>query len=181
MPNRIRLILAEAKSYIVFCILLFVAGAVVGYAFPFAFTSLLGSIQSLAGRLAVSSPPAVILLIFLQNASSAFIAIWLGLILGLMPVFGALANGIIVGTVLAISGGGFTAFLTLVPHGMFELPAVFIAWGLGLWRGMWIFQEEKKKTYKERARKAYFVFFTVVLPLLAVAAVIEGLGIVLAR
>ncbi|MEJ2033901.1 MAG: stage II sporulation protein M [Deltaproteobacteria bacterium] len=178
--KRIRLILAEAKNYIVFCIILFIVGAGVGYAAPSSFTDLLGSIQSLADRLAISSPPAVILLLFLQNATSAFVAIWLGLILGLVPLAGAVANGIILGAVLAIAGGPM-AFLALIPHGMFELPAIFIAWGLGLWRGMWLFQEEKKKAYKERARKAYYVYFTLVLPLLAIAAVIEGLGIVLAR
>ena len=176
-----RLILSEARRYIYFTIILFVGGAVVGYAFPSRFAGLLGTIQGLAARLVESSTPAVILTLFLQNASSAFIATWLGLIFGLVPLFGALVNGIILGAVLALTGGGLMALLSLIPHGIFELPAIFISWGLGLWRGMWPFQGEKKKSYQERARKAYYVFFTLVLPLLALAAIIEGVAIGLLR
>jgi stage II sporulation protein M len=175
------LILSEARNHILFSIILFVSGAVVGYLAPDRFIGLLGSLQDLAGHLAESSTPAVILTLFLQNGSSAFVAIWLGLIVGLVPLFGTVTNGLILGAVLALTDGGLTAVLGLIPHGIFELPAIFIAWGLGLWRGMWPFQKERKKAYKERARKAYYVFFTLVLPLLAIAAMIEGIGIALIR
>jgi stage II sporulation protein M len=176
-----RLILLEARRYIYFTMILFAGGAVVGYAFPSRFAMLLGTIHGLATRLAESSTPVVILTLFLQNATSALVAIWLGLIFGLVPLFGALANGIILGVVLALTGGGIMTLVSLVPHGIFELPAIFISWGLGLWRGMWPFESEKKKSYQERARKAYYVYFTLVLPLLAIAAVIEGVAIGLLR
>ncbi|MEW6213944.1 MAG: stage II sporulation protein M [Nitrospirota bacterium] len=58
---------------------------------------------------------------------------------------------------------------TLIPHGIFELPAIFVAWGLGIWRGVWMFRKDKDQTFKERANKAYRVFFAFILPLLIIA------------
>lgn len=179
--RRDRQIISEARRYIFVCVAVFACGAVAGYGFPSRFAGLVEGIYSLAGQLSVSSAPVVILTLFLQNSSSALVAVWLGAALGLVPIFGALANGIILGAVLTATGSGLKAFISLLPHGVFELPAIFIAWGLGLWRGMWVFEPERKRAYKERGRKAWYVFFTLVLPLLAVAAVIEGMGIVLMR
>lgn len=176
-----RAILSEARAYIFLSLFLFLAGAVIGFYWPARFEGLLAAIEQLATRLQESSTPGIIATIFLQNASSAFLAIWLGLILGLLPLVGAVTNGILLGMILAVTGGGLPAVLSLIPHGIFELPAIFIAWGVGIWRGMWLFQPERKTAYKDRARKAYFIFLTLILPLLIIAAVIEGLGIAFLR
>jgi uncharacterized membrane protein SpoIIM required for sporulation len=79
-------------------------------------------------------------------------------------------NGIIIlVAVLVISGG---------PHGMFELPAIFIVWGSC--RACGCFRKKRKRRTRN-GRKAYRVYFTLVLPLLVIAAVIKGMGIVLYR
>jgi uncharacterized membrane protein SpoIIM required for sporulation len=59
---------------------------------------------------------------------------------------------------------------------MFELPAVFISWGLGIWMGTW-WLGRRDISAKEKLKKALRIFFVIVLPLLVVAAVIEGLSI----
>jgi len=38
---------------------------------------------------------------------------------------------------------GFLSLWRLLPHGIFELPAVFISLGMGLKIGMFIFQKKK--------------------------------------
>lgn len=170
-------ILSEAKGYIYFSILLFLAGALIGYSSPERFEFLLASLQAMAEQLRGRSAPVIIISILFQNASSAFLAVWLGVIFGIVPLLGAIANGILLGAVMAVVGDGGAIVTGILPHGIFELPAVFIAWGLGIWRGIWPLQENRREAYRNRARKAYYAFFTVVLPLLIIAATIEGLAI----
>ena len=57
---------------------------------------------------------------------------------------------------------------------MFEWPAMFIAWGIGLWKGLGYRFTSGELTYSVRFRKVNIVYFTTVTPLLIVAAVIEG-------
>lgn len=65
----------------------------------------------------------------------ALISVFLGAILGLFPIFIALMNGFVVGIVagkvLESNGVGYL-LVGLVPHGVFEIPAILIAIGLGL-------------------------------------------------
>jgi stage II sporulation protein M len=175
--DRNRLILAEARFFIFAGIFLFLAGAVIGYTRPAQFMELLGGLYSMAERLHGSSAPMIIFAIFIQNASAALLAVWLGLIFGIVPIVSIVANGILLGVVMTMVDNGLTMAIGLIPHGVFELPAIFIAWGLGIWRGMWLFHGKKKETYENRARKAYLVFFTLVIPLLVMAAIIEGIAI----
>jgi stage II sporulation protein M len=178
---RIWAILSEAKIFIYFGVFLFLSGSVIGYSWPAVFMGLLGSLHGMAERFRESSAPVIIVTIFFQNASSAFLAIWLGLIVGIVPLIGAVTNGILLGVVLVMVGNGMTMLIGVLPHGIFELPAIFIAWGLGFWRGMWPFHENRKEVYNDRARKSYFVFFTLIIPLLLIAAVIEGLAIAMLK
>jgi stage II sporulation protein M len=177
MKYQNRAILSEAKNYIFLSIFLFLNGAMIGYFWPERFEVLLATLHGMAEQLRDRSAPVIILSILAQNASSAFLAIWLGIIAGIVPLIGAVANGILLGVVVALLGNGLGIVLGVLPHGIFELPAIFIAWGLGLWRSTWPLQENRKQVYRDRARKSYYVFFTVVLPLLIIAAIIEGLAI----
>jgi len=54
------------------------------------------------------------------------------------------------------------------------LPALFISLGLGLRIGTFIFEKDKIKTLKIYLIKSIKVFFFVIIPLLVIAAVIEG-------
>jgi stage II sporulation protein M len=174
--------LKEARNLVYLAALLFLSGIVVGLAFPDRFTGLLESFGDLAGSFRGRKTAVLIIMIFLQNFSSALIALWTGALLGIIPTVAAISNGILFGVILSLTGGMDPADLLvrLVPHGIFELPAVCISWGLGIWRGAWFFQRDKSRTFRERAFKAYRVFFAIVLPLLVIAAIIEGLGMALA-
>ncbi|EMA37600.1 stage II sporulation protein M [Halobiforma nitratireducens] len=72
---------------------------------------------------------------FIQNNTRPFLLSIVGaLSLGLLTAFVMIFNGVVVGNVTAAVGGevGFDFIVVgLTPHGIFELPALFIAAGVG--------------------------------------------------
>jgi uncharacterized membrane protein SpoIIM required for sporulation len=113
----------------------------------------------------------------LKNALASFITLWSGVLLGIIPAVAAVQNGALVGVVFSWKGSFSTVLLNILPHGIFELPAFFIACGIGLWRGTWVFRKNKEETYKDRARKGYRVYCRLIIPLLFLAAIVEGVRI----
>jgi stage II sporulation protein M len=100
----------------------------------------------------------------------------LGVFLGVVPVLFAIFNGYLLGVVasLTVSQEGFFSLLQLFPHGIFELPAVFISLGMGVKLGSVLFQKNKMKFFKENLSNSATTFLLVILPLLLLAAIIEG-------
>ena len=117
--------------------------------------------------------------IFFNNISSAFFGLFAGILFGIYPLFSTILNGYIIGFVgrLVSSEEGFFSLWRLLPHGIFELPAIFIAFGLGLKLGTVIFQKNSKKSFREFMIGSLKVFIFIILPLLIVAAIIEGIFI----
>ncbi len=76
--------------------------------------------------------------IFFNNAFASILALLSGLGAGLIPLLFMLSNGMVIGIVLEmiIQGRrreGITLFLVgILPHGIFELPAVLISTAIGL-------------------------------------------------
>jgi stage II sporulation protein M len=114
--------------------------------------------------------------IFLNNLQSSFTSMIFGIPLGIFPLASTMLNGYLIGFVSAISvkTDGIFILWRLVPHGIFELPTLFISLGLGLKLGTFIFQKNKIQSLKKYFRKSLIVFFFVVFPLLILAAIIEG-------
>jgi len=119
--------------------------------------------------------------IFFNNLKSSFIGMILGLLLGIIPVFIALFNGYILGFVLneSVKANGIFILWKLLPHGIFELPAVFISLGLGLNLGTKILFNRKKGELRKMFYNSLKVFLFVIIPLLIIAAIIEGILIFL--
>ena len=61
----------------------------------------------------------------------------------------------------------------LVPHGIFELPAILFSIGIGFKIGIDLFSR-KKGNLKYNLREALRFFIYIILPLLIIAAIIEG-------
>ena len=114
--------------------------------------------------------------IFLNNLQASFFGLIFGTVLGIFPVLATIANGYVLGFVGAMSVEAENIFILwrLLPHGIFELPAIFISLGLGLKLGSFIFRKEKGKFFRRCFWNSLRVFFFVVVPLLIVAALIEG-------
>lgn len=115
--------------------------------------------------------------IFFNNLQSSFMALILGVFLGIFPLMATISNGYLLGFVSSMSVGeaGIGSLWRILPHGIFELPAVFLSLGLGLKLGSFIFYKEKGKKFNEFFKKSLRVFVFIVLPLLIVAGIIEGL------
>jgi stage II sporulation protein M len=166
----------ESKNFIYASIILFVVGALFGY-FSYTYLDFLDkTIIELIKKTEGLNGVNLIAFIFLNNSQAAFLALVLGVILGIFPIFAILMNGTLIGYVLhkVALAAGFTEFWKLLPHGIFELPAIVISFSLGIKLGFFIFSNKKIKNLKRRFYEGLNVFVFVVLPLLIVAAIIEG-------
>jgi len=111
---------------------------------------------------------------FTNNLYVGFLSIIFGVFLGIFPIMTAVFNGIIIGYVMniAVSSEGFIILWKLLPHGIFELPAIFISMALGLKIFSSVFYG--KRVLKNNFKRSLLVFVLVVTPLLILAALIEG-------
>jgi stage II sporulation protein M len=171
--------LSESGKYILVALALFVGGIIIGLTHPSWAEGDLALLKEIAKQLYGKSVYAMIGTLFLRNSLSAVLSVVLGPLLGIVPVLGALINGLLVGlTFTCISEANkIKALLQLLPHGIFELPAMFTAWGLGIWQGIWFFQKSAKPSFRERRREALRTLFFIIIPLLLIAAAIEGISI----
>lgn len=124
--------------------------------------------------------------IFLNNSIKAFVVILFGFFFGIVPIIFVFTNAELIGLVLAVFGareGFLKVALSLLPHGIFEIPAILMASGYGLWLGVKFYRRIR---YKEPFKEAFWFsmrkYFTVIFPLLLLAAFIEAyISTILAR
>ncbi len=127
----------------------------------------------------------LVFFIFFNNVIKTFLAMFLGVIFALIPVFFIFFNGYVLGLMapLFIQSHGFYLFLVgILPHGVIEIPAVILGAATGLFLGIQayyrFFGNKEKKHFinlKREVQKSSAFFIFVVLPLLFLAALIEGL------
>ena len=116
--------------------------------------------------------------IFLNNIKGSFFGVILGVILGVFPVWGALSNGYVLGFVASkvVAEQGSFVLLRLIPHGIFELPAIFISLGMGLKLGLSLFRKKGQYDFfRENLIQCLRVFALIIVPLLIIAAILESL------
>lgn len=168
---------AESRKFVYFAIGLFILSAFVALVIPERFGFFDETLRDLFGKTQGKNAFELVVFIFGNNVMSSFVALFSGLALGIIPFFNALTNGALVGYVLSrsIEVSGYGVIWRLVPHGIFELPAIFIAIGLGMKFGMFVFHKNKKKEFLRRGKASFNVFLYIIVPLLIVAAIIEGL------
>ncbi|WP_408956726.1 stage II sporulation protein M [Natrinema sp. 74] len=175
----------EHRRYVGFAAGLFAVGIVIGIALLAAGYNLLEIIQEAIGEPLFpdigSRSRAELAQFLLLNNSRAFIFSILGaLTLGLLTAWAMLFNGVIVGNVGASVAGeiGIGYILVgLLPHGIFELPALFVAAGVGF-RFLYRIGQRVRGSRDAIVTKSY-LYRTAVLVLaawllLAVAAVVEA-------
>ncbi|MAG07510.1 hypothetical protein CMI46_01720 [Candidatus Pacearchaeota archaeon] len=118
--------------------------------------------------------------IFVNNVMASFLGIFLGVFFGLITLSFIFVNGYLIGYVmdLSVAANGLGVLWRLVPHGIFELPAVLLSFALGVKLGMFFLAKDPWEELKRRARESLNVFILIVVPLLVIAAIIEGILIV---
>ena len=171
--------LKESKNYIYFATIVFFVFAVIGFFVmpPEAVTKqILDFLKQILERTQGLSATKLISFIFFNNLQTSFVGMSLGVLFGLFPLFSLMFNGYFLGFVAAMSmkSQGGLVLLKLLPHGIFELPAVLISLGMGFKLGSFIFYKDKVKTLTKFLISSLKVFFYISVPLLLIAGIIEG-------
>lgn len=171
--------LRESKNFIYISAGIFLLFALIGFFFETPkpiYDQLVEFIRQIMEKTQGMSQSELISFIIFNNIQSTFFVILGGIILGIFPVFNALVNGYLVGFVssASVSADGFLSLWKLMPHGIFELPAVFISLGLGLRLGTFMFQKKRLESFKNYLINSLRIFLLIVIPLLIIAGIIEG-------
>ncbi|MEK6760311.1 MAG: stage II sporulation protein M [Nanoarchaeota archaeon] len=169
----------DSKNFIYLAIGIFFGASLISFLLPVP-QSIVGQILEFVRQLLEETSGMgqldLIRFIFLNNLQSSFIGLAFGVLLGIFPALILIVNGYILGFVASVSvqNEGILVLWRLFPHGIFELPAVFISTGLGLKFGTFIFQKNKGDSFRKYLWNSLQAFLLIVVPLLIVAAIIEG-------
>lgn len=169
--------ISECRREIYWIVGAFFLFAVLGFAFAERLGFILDTLRGIVSETEGLDTLHLIIYIFLNNFSSALYGMVGGLLLGIIPFMNSIGNGTVLGFV-AKSVAEKSSLLQLwriFPHGIFELPAIFIALGIGVKMGQFWFSKNPKKEFVRVARNALRVVAFVIIPLLLVAAIIEGI------
>ncbi|NLY54467.1 MAG: stage II sporulation protein M [Firmicutes bacterium] len=140
-------LIAPYRSYLIAATVLFTIGIVLGVMaviyYPEVIQEILAAVEEqlkqlgqdiFAGTLASG-----IWTLFLHNLRAVAVMAALGLLLGAYPVFTLLVNGAVIGVtgVLFTQQASLAGFLAgIIPHGIFEIPALLLGASLGLRLGL---------------------------------------------
>lgn len=178
---------AENRWYLLAAVLIMLIGVFVGFlavrAEPKAASALLRRLArpltSLAEKLASRPPLYRAAYIFVNNVRASLLIALGGLVLGIIPPLTLFANGMLIGLLGAeLTAKGALSPLefisSLAPHGVFELPAIWLAAMIGLRLGKetWSAVLNGEGRLKRVANQA-FALLPLVLTLLIIAAGLE--------
>jgi stage II sporulation protein M len=120
----------------------------------------------------------LVLVIFINNAIKALAIVFLGILLGVLPLLFVGVNGFVLGglgAALESVGGWGYVMASFVPHGIIEIPVILLATALGLVVGMesfkWLARRESR--VKSQLSDCLKVYVKWILPGLGIAAIIE--------
>lgn len=138
------------------------------------FSSITSSLENLKG-LSLSKA------IFLNNLRACVLTVLMGFIPFVYLVFMVLfPNASLMGAVFSVAKIeklGKMILFGILPHGIFELPALFISMALSVYLCTFItkkiFKKEDKK-FMYALKEVFLTFLIIVLPLLILAGIIEG-------
>jgi stage II sporulation protein M len=167
----------ESKNYIYFAAFIFLIFTILGFILPIFFVDIIkDQIANIINQTEGLDTLSLIGFIFLNNAKTSFLGLVLGILFGFIPIILAVINGYVLGFVsnYAVGEAGYTSLFRLLPHGIFELPAVIIGLGLGTKLGMFFFSKDSNKEFMRRVWLSLKVFIFIVVPLLVISAIIEG-------
>ena len=169
----------DSKNFIYAIIAVFFGLALIGFIFPVPdsiATEIMKMLEEILKKTEGLSQFELIRFIFFNNIQSSFFGLILGIFLGIFPMIFAAFNGYVLGFVAdkAVEAGGVGVLWKLLPHGIFELPAIFISLGMGFRFGIFVLKNSKLESFKLHVYDLITVFVFIVIPLLILAAIIEG-------
>jgi len=156
-----------------------VLGVVVAYRIPGLADRFADTLANFVQMFSAMPPWKLAGAIFMNNAVKTLLAILLGTVLGFVPAIFLLANGVALGVALSLSiqaRGVWLSILAILPHGVLELPAVFLGTSIGLLLGMQTikrFRGRSEMPAPSELSPAVRFYCTVIVPLLCLAALVE--------
>lgn len=117
--------------------------------------------------------------ILLHNVMASILILVSGVLIGILPALSMGSNGFFLGVLYSQAaeiGGYWKAALKILPHGVFEIPALLLSASYGLWLGVMVVRRMRgKESTLLSVHMARFFrrYLAVVVPLLIVAAAIE--------
>ncbi len=170
------------KLYILAILLIFAAFFALGYAAVIASPDVgnvvVSSFKQEVSPLKELSPLGMMAGIFANNAFKCLLVIVLGLGAGIAPVVFIMANGLILGIVIAVTMKTASLLYVLVgvvPHGVIELPMVFLSAAIGLKLGVDVLKALLGKDINviDKLVESLMIFIIYIFPLLFLAAFVE--------
>ena len=168
------------KPYLLILALIFAASFLAGTFVPSPIRrQMTEMLQAMAGDYRELSGGMLFFNILTQNVTATLFVVIFGVIVGIIPTFVVCSNGFGLGVMYrqASEVSGFSkAALTVLPYGVFEIPALLVAASYGLWLGVMVVRRMRGKEgtpLKTHMEHAFRRYFAVVFPLLVVAAAIE--------
>jgi len=169
--------LKEAEEHVVVAFAIFCIFVIVGFALPIWFNNeIFDLVKNLSEQFAGLNLFETIAKIFFNNLQASFFAIVFGIGFAIFPLITTIINGYVIGFVsrYAVNQQGIFVLWRLLPHGIFEIPAIILSIGVGFKLGLELFKPFRKRKFKYNFIEAMRFFAFVVFPLLLIAAIIEG-------
>lgn len=172
----------ELRLYILAAVAIFVAFYALGYlvavSVPEVSDTFMSSFKEEVTPLKELSPVGLMLGIFANNAVKCLLVIILGVAFGIVPAFFMLANGLVLGIVIGVTMARTSLLYVLVgvvPHGLIELPMVFISAAIGLKLGVLALRAlfGKKDGLLDKIVEGLMIYIVWIFPLLFLAAFVE--------
>lgn len=181
--SRFSLLQRDFLKYFCVSLLIFLAGCTGGYlasqADPAFGEALVTLFQDMVTKEIMSDePPLLALQLFLNNLEACILLFLGGATFGLLTLFVLSFNGIIIGGILEVVRGktdDVVMVAAIVPHGIFELPAVIVSAALGLMLSRALMLEfTGQGDAAAQAASLGRLFVRYVIPFIAFAACIEA-------
>jgi stage II sporulation protein M len=173
----------EFIRYFSASLLIFAGGCLAGYfltmADPAFGDALLKIFQDMiTDEIMYDDPPLLALQLFLNNLEACVLLFLGGATFGLLTMFVLSFNGIVIGGILGVvreKTDDFVMLAAIVPHGIFELPAVLVSATLGLMLSRAVMLEfAGQGDAAAQALRLGRLFVRYVVPFIAIAACIEA-------
>lgn len=168
------------RPHLFFLAALFVVAFVAGALAPsWVRGGLVGAFRIATEPYTTQSGGGIFLFILLNNLIATWLMLLLGVAFGILPIVAVGFNGFLLGALgregVRVVGYAQTA-LHVLPHGVFEIPALLLAASYGLWIGMASLKRVRGRGGHDisgQLKHALRSYAAVVVPLLVIAAAIE--------
>lgn len=165
----------ESKGYVFLVLLIFLTGALAGLIWQPAF--FIERVRDFIERIMLETSSlglgGLIVYILNNNLQASFFGMIFGVFAGVVSFFIALFNGYFLGFVarVAVKAGGLVILWRLVPHGIFEFPALILSLAFGMRLGFSLVHNTLRFYKKE---KANLILVYLIIPFVVLSVFLIG-------